>query len=431
MTDQGRTLSAAARAATGGWGGSAATAYIDYSGRVVAYGSAAAAAYDRAASALSVFGEALASAQTVARQAFADCDRFQAEMNAQQVNIDTAKTAAQIASGNAILAPHEPARAAFQRDLAVAEQDQVTAQAATDAAERELQAAQQRGRQAFEGYQDAVRAVAGTLEASAGELRGPPLLPGGAPVPIAVTTSDAGLAADMLERTGSLGVAATALADRGELARLSGGRLTPGAALRFAQDFEAAQELAGANGKTGSGGIADRFGGEIHGITGFHLFGNSSTPGYELGDRLGSIATDTLVAVTCVAFAAPICVAAGAGVFFARTGGAVQDSQSSGEFVKTEASNALEFGLTAAPGAAVGIVPGVVEYASTSGSFLSKDIAAERLMRNIEERMDEAGALRVGEQKIPMSIPVKALLEGTGLATGQGLAQAKASANGS
>lgn len=108
LEDQGREIAAASRAVlgTGGWGGWAANAYADYSGQLLGVCSTNASALAGTASVLHSFSRELGHAQSITRQALADCERAGRDLTAQQANASKASQDAAVASQNAAIAPH-------------------------------------------------------------------------------------------------------------------------------------------------------------------------------------------------------------------------------------------------------------------------------------------------------------------------------------
>lgn len=250
---QGRALRLGATMALdtdGGWKGSAAGAYAEYAGHVVSTSAANVGAFDDAAAALQTLSRELAEAQAITKQALADCQRAQTELGNQQHAESTAAQDAQTAEQGLATAVHPGARASLQKAADTARGQQQAAAAAVGLAEGDLKAAQRRGQEAYERYEQAARAATGKLESAAGQLRPPALLSGGAPVPVSVSPSDAVVAGTVMRAAGGLDGTAEALGDPSRLRGLACGDVTPGTVVALLKDYddkEEADQAAAAN----------------------------------------------------------------------------------------------------------------------------------------------------------------------------------------
>jgi hypothetical protein len=184
--------------ADGGWLGTAAGAYSEYSGRLVTALTANAEACERAGDALSALGRALEQAQQVTRQALADCQRLHTEVTTQQGIAGSAAQAAATATAQAAAAPHPAVAHTFASQAADAQRTQTAAAGAAQRAQGELDAAQRRGQHSAEAYGHEARAATGRLLSAAGSIRALPPTAGAAPVPVTVRPGDVSLAAPLL-----------------------------------------------------------------------------------------------------------------------------------------------------------------------------------------------------------------------------------------
>jgi len=73
-------------------------------------------------------------------------------------------------------------------------------------------------------------------------------------------------------------------------------------------------------------------------------------------------------------------------------------------------------------------LPDANKFAITSEAIATRVKAATKAGSDLEELLKEAAPIRIGSSRIPAELPVKAVLEGTGLATGQSFEQARRSA---
>jgi hypothetical protein len=177
---QSRALAGGAHAALGAhaWEGLAADAFAGYASHVVSACTLNESTCGDTAAALRSFAGQLAHAQSVTRQALADCEQYQGELGSQLRLADTAGDAARTASQVAAAAPHPAVAAEYQRQALQAANEQATAQGAANAAQSHLEDAQRRGQLAFEVYQIEAAALDARLESAAGTLRPAPSLPG-------------------------------------------------------------------------------------------------------------------------------------------------------------------------------------------------------------------------------------------------------------
>ncbi len=406
------------------WAGAAANAYAAYSGRLARGASANGSALASAASALRGFAHDLEHAQKITRAALADCVRLQQQMSVQRGVAAAAAQASLAATNQAISAPHPALASDYQRQAAEELARQGSAHAAADAAEHELEAAKRRGRHAADAYAHAAHAIGRQLQAARGELDRAPELSGRPPVPVSVTAEDVRLAGELMEAAEALGLEDVDPFDGTQLERLLGRPLTPGAIQQFTEDV---REKQAEEGPRPWGSMADRFGGEIHGLVGIHVFGNPETGGYRTGDRLGSIATDVALGTTCVIASAGTCAAVAGGLFSTRSIGIGIDSPNLKTAAKDELFNTVKTGLSAAPGGALGMLPGVAKAIQVSGPLAAR-VAAGRATAKIVEDGLKSSKIVIGGHKIPVEIPVKAYLELPGFGVSQGLEQAKISA---
>lgn len=177
---QSRALAAGAHAALGAhaWEGLAADAFAGYASHVVSACTLNESTCGDTATALHSFADQLAHAQSITRQALADCEQYQGELAAQLRLADTAGDAARTASQVAAAAPHPAVAAEYQRQAQQSEQQQVVAQGAANAAQSHLEDTQRRGQLASEVYQIEAAALDARLGSAAGTLRPAPPLPG-------------------------------------------------------------------------------------------------------------------------------------------------------------------------------------------------------------------------------------------------------------
>lgn len=247
MRAQGASLRAGAGVALeadGGWRGSAASAYAEYSGHVVGVIGTDAAGCELAAGALATLSEALAHAQSVTRQALADCERYQHEAVTQQGIAQQSGVEATTAAAQAAAAVHPAQQTALYHQASQASGRQAAAQSAAQTAQGLFAAARTKGIQAYEAFQETSRAVVGRLESAVSEMRQAPQIAGGPAVPITVSQSDVTMASTMLGSAGLAGAAA-ALSNPRELNGLAcDNPITPGTALEFLQGFRNDQQLA-------------------------------------------------------------------------------------------------------------------------------------------------------------------------------------------
>jgi hypothetical protein len=329
------------------------------------------------------------------------------------------------ATNKAIAAPHPALATTYQHEAGQALKRQGAAHAAADAAENELETAKRRGRHASDAYKLAETALSQQLHAARGGLHPAPKLSGAAPVPISVTGGDARLANSLLRAIAARGVEGlTYPFDGTELAALLGRPVTPGAVQAF---NHARRELLDDMKPKPWGDKADRFGGEIKGLIGIHVFGNPETGGYKAGERLGGMATDVTLGTTCVILSAGTCAAAGGGLFVARSGGVYQSGGGAKKMAKAELFNAVKTGLSAAPGGALGVVPPVAKAIQTSGSLGARVAAGKAASKALEEGLGKL-TVTVGKHEVHVDIPIKLKLELLGGGVSQGLEQAKISA---
>jgi hypothetical protein len=404
------------------WAGEAANAYGAYSGRLAHGASANGSALQSAASALRGFAHDLEHAQKITRAALADCVRLQQQMSVQRGLAAAAAQTSLAATNQAISAPHPALASDYQRQAAEALRRQITAHAAADAAETELEAAKRRGRHASEAYTHAADAIGRQLHAVGGELHRAPKLSGRPPVPVSVTPEDVQLANALMHAAEVLGPEDLDPFEGTQLERLLGRRLTPGAIQQLTEDL---REKQAEEGPRPWGSMADRFGGEIHGLVGIHVFGNRETGGYRTGDRLGGIATDVTLGTTCVIASGGMCAAAGGGLFASRSGGVYQEhSDDVGEMAKAELFNVVKTGLSTAPGGSLGMLPGVAKAIQTSGPLAARVAAGQATAKVVADGL-KSQMITIGSHRISLEIPIKAKLELTGAALSQLLEEAK------
>ncbi len=204
--EQAQALSVAARVAfdaAGGWRGEASGAYSAYSGELMGALHGNAGACEQAAGALRSLGQALSHAQSVTKQALADCEKFQRELTTQQGIEQTEGQNAQTALANAANAQHPPAADAFVKEATAAQARQSAAHTAAVNAANDLTAAKRRGLEAWEGYTRTAQGLAARIGAAARELRSAPQPAGGAPAPIAPSASEVTLAAQVIATVGA------------------------------------------------------------------------------------------------------------------------------------------------------------------------------------------------------------------------------------
>lgn len=224
--------------ADGGWVGSASAAFADYSGHLTGVLSANEGVCERAGAALSQLGHALTHAQTVTRQALADCETYSKAHTKAVGDAQTAALAHQTAVQNAQAAPDPVSKASYTTQAGKAHTDLVNAQGAASTAEKELTAAQKRGHDAYEAYMQEAGQLAQRIAGAASELRSVHGVHGGAPVPVSVTPADVALANLMLAGAGSLRGMAGAMDDPAELKALACGPVDPGTVLAFQMGYD-------------------------------------------------------------------------------------------------------------------------------------------------------------------------------------------------
>jgi hypothetical protein len=248
MTQQGHALRAAAGVALdtdGGWRGSASSAYAEISSHVAGVFGGDAGECESAAGALQTLAHELAHAQSVTKQALADCIRLQGEVTRQQGIAVTARLQAQAATARAASAAAHPATiAAFTHEAHVAGQQQSDAQQAAARAEGELKAAQMRGQLAYETYERVARDAGSRLTGAADAMRTAPAIAGGAPIPVSVTPADVTLAGAMIAGAGTIPTQGGALSNPARLGQLACGPVSPGAAVQFLKEYDERQQVA-------------------------------------------------------------------------------------------------------------------------------------------------------------------------------------------
>jgi uncharacterized protein YukE len=174
LVNEGEAVTSAARMTlgAGGWQGQASEAFVGSSERLISAFTADAEACGHASEALTKLAQALEHAQQVARQALADCGQAQGAVNAHKQAAVDAGNAAQSAEQQAATAVHPPTVASLQQQADQARQQQTAASNAASLASDDLVAAQSRGQQAIDTYDQVARAVVASLNAAAGELEG-------------------------------------------------------------------------------------------------------------------------------------------------------------------------------------------------------------------------------------------------------------------
>jgi hypothetical protein len=181
FADHARSVGSGARVAVGGggWRGAASGAFTDASGNLLGVLHGNAGACDTAAGVLGSLSRALEHAQSVTRQALADCQTAQQELTTQQQNAETAGRDAQTANQNAASAVH-PAEADVYRQQAIsATQAQGIAQGLARNAQGDLDSAMRRGQQAYETYMTEASALGVRLGSASAEIRNAISVPGG------------------------------------------------------------------------------------------------------------------------------------------------------------------------------------------------------------------------------------------------------------
>jgi hypothetical protein len=181
FSDHARAVGNGARVAVGGggWQGTASGAFSDYSGNLLGVLHGNASACDSAAGVLGSLSRALEHAQSVTRQALADCQRAQQELTTQQQNAETAGREAQAANQNAASAVHPTQADVYRQQAASATRSQGIAQDLARSAQGDLDTAMQRGQQAYQSYMTEASGLGGRLGSASGEIRNAPSLPGG------------------------------------------------------------------------------------------------------------------------------------------------------------------------------------------------------------------------------------------------------------
>jgi uncharacterized protein YukE len=174
LVNEGEAVTSAARMTlgAGGWQGPASEAFVGTNERLISAFTADAEACGHASEALTKLAQALEHAQQVARQALADCGSAQDAVNAHKQAAADAGNTAQSAEQQAATAVHPPTVAALRQQADQARQQQTAASNAASLASGDLMAAQSRGQQAVDAYDQVARAVAASLNAAAGELEG-------------------------------------------------------------------------------------------------------------------------------------------------------------------------------------------------------------------------------------------------------------------
>jgi hypothetical protein len=213
--NQARSIKAAAGVAVsgdGGWKGSASAAFADFAGHLMNVLTGNGTACHSAATAISQLGQALSHAQTVTKQALSDCEKFSTEVTTQQGLANDAATAETTANQNAANATHPATVQAYNHQASVAHSDKVTAQNAVTTAQGNLKAAEKRGHDADQTYQQEAAKLSATIGSAASELRSPPNAGKAAPVPVTSSGSDIMLAS-MVTILGSMGAVKGPLVD--------------------------------------------------------------------------------------------------------------------------------------------------------------------------------------------------------------------------
>jgi hypothetical protein len=173
LVAQGEAVTSASQTVvgTGGWQGPASAAFVGSAERLISTFGTTAEACGHAATALTSLSSALQHAQSVTRQALADCDAAQGQVTTQSQAADQAGQAAQAAQQSAAAAVHPTTAAAYNRQATTAQQQQSAAQGAAERAQGDLTAAQTRGQQAVQTYQHAAQAAVRQLTAAAEEMK--------------------------------------------------------------------------------------------------------------------------------------------------------------------------------------------------------------------------------------------------------------------
>ena len=243
---QTRALRAAATVALdtdGSWRGSAASAYADYTGHVSTIGAGNGHGCEQAASALQTLAQELTEAQSITRQALADCEQTQTEMTRQQGLASTAGQQAQTAETGEAGAVHPATRTAFKQQADTARQQQADAQRAAGIAEQGLQAAQRRGQLAAERYAHVAQAANNRLMSAAQAMRAPAMPADGAPVPVSVTPNDVSLAGAIVQGTRNLAATGDALGDPAKLPGVACGPVTAGTIVQLLKDYDEGRQM--------------------------------------------------------------------------------------------------------------------------------------------------------------------------------------------
>lgn len=250
---QGRSLAAGARIAVdadGGWSGTASGAYASASGRLSSTLHGNAAACRDAAKALQTLSTALSHAQSVTKQALADCEKAHGEIVRQQGIADEAGQQAMRAS-EAATSPgvHPGVAASLNHEAHVAGQASLAASAAVGRAQTALDHAKTRGHNAYQSYMHEAQGLRGQIASAAGELRTAQSVGGPVDIPITPSTSDIILANALANKLASGQI-------KGPLMNaVPASERTPGviaALLAYErQDIDSAMEQGGAKGPYG------------------------------------------------------------------------------------------------------------------------------------------------------------------------------------
>jgi hypothetical protein len=290
LSMQGENLRQATGMAVAGWQGNAQTAFLDYAGHVSGVLSGNSAAFEQAGGALTTFAQDLEHAQQVTRQALGDCDTYNGEMQRQQQTATDYGQTATTLSRQAATTMHPQIQSELNHQAGIAQDQATAASRAATTAQAKLRDAEKRGRDADHAYQQQALAAGRKIQAAAERLRPVQQLPGGAPVPINITSSDIALAQTMLA-AGGLPGAASALDDPSELSKLArGGTVNPGTVLGLMKAYEEARESAP---KPTKGSILDGIGGFVHTATlGAVGWGNPNSARYRGGSLAAMIPID-------------------------------------------------------------------------------------------------------------------------------------------
>ena len=275
----------AARAATGRWQGQAQSAFLDYAAHLIAVFENNSGVTGCAGRLLLTLSSELEVAQKATRQAALECEACQKQHDTQQELAQQHARNASDLHAQAALAPHPHAQADLTRQAQTAEADSQTAARAAQAAADELSSWQKRGQNAYGNYIDVAGRIGRELSALTDQLQRPSL-PRGVPAGLLpISAADAKRAQTLLSKAAAIPAAKWREHPGEALREINHGKgMTPNQILAL---YQAEKAQAGKP----KGDLGDTYGGELSGIVGFHLFGNTRTSDYQTAEGVAALAS--------------------------------------------------------------------------------------------------------------------------------------------